>query len=62
MSLIADPRHRGALRVGLAWLALTWLLAAIANLLFPAVGLPVAAVRWLLAGMGVGFGIVLPLA
>ena len=49
MSLIADPRHRGALRVGLAWLALTWLLAAIANLLFPAVGLPVAAVRWLLA-------------
>ncbi|WP_146908500.1 hypothetical protein [Arenimonas daejeonensis] len=62
MSPIADPRLRSALRAGLAWLALTWLLAAIANLLFPAVGLPLTAVRWLLAAMGIGLVIVLALA
>lgn len=62
MTRLADPRRRSALRAGLAWLALTWLLAAIANLLFPAVGLPLAGVRWLLAGMGLGLGVVLVLA
>lgn len=42
---------RSALRFALAWAALSWLLLAIANLLFPAIALPSSAVRWLLAGL-----------
>ena len=45
-------RRRNVLRAGLAWLALAWLLIAIADLLFPAFGFPDAAVRWLIIGLG----------
>jgi adenylate cyclase len=51
MSSFADLRRRHVLRVGLGWLALSWLLVAMANLLFPALQVPLAAVRWLLAGL-----------
>lgn len=57
-----DTRKRHVLRAGLAWLALAWLTAAIANLLFPALGLPVVALRWLLFGLLAGFVVVLALA
>ena len=30
----------------LAWLALSWLMLAMANLLFPALGLPLSGVQW----------------
>lgn len=50
-----DTRTRHVVRAGLAWLALSWLTAAIANLLFPALGLPVAALRWLILGLLGGF-------
>lgn len=48
MSLFAELRRRNVFRVGIAWLALSWLLVAIANLLFPALAMPIATVRWLL--------------
>lgn len=38
-------------RAGLAWLALAWLLTAIADLLFPAFGFPDEVVRWLIIGL-----------
>ena len=38
-------------RAGLAWLALAWLLIAIADLLFPAFGFPDEVVRWLIIGL-----------
>ena len=51
MSFIAELRRRNVIRVGVAWLALSWLLVAMANLLFPALGLSIGAVRWLLLGL-----------
>jgi len=48
MNLLAELKRRNVIRVGVAWLALTWLLAAMCALLFPALGLPVANVRWVL--------------
>ncbi|HET9032308.1 MAG TPA: hypothetical protein VFN25_05310 [Dokdonella sp.] len=48
MSLFAELKRRNVFRVGIAWLALSWLLVAIANLLFPALAMPIATVRWLL--------------
>lgn len=56
------PGSRHVIRAGLAWLALAWLTAAIANLLFPALGLPMSALRWLLFGSLVGFVVVLVVA
>jgi len=41
-------------RAGLAWLALSWLLIAIADMLFPAFGFPDAVVRWLIIGLALG--------
>lgn len=49
-------------RAGLAWLALAWLTAAIANLLFPALGLPMLALRWLILGLLAGFVVVVVMA
>ena len=51
MSLITELKRRNVIRVGIAWLALLWLLVAIANLLFPAMQLPISLVRWLLLAM-----------
>lgn len=55
-------RTRHVIRAGLAWLALAWLTAAIANLLFPALGLPMIALRWLILGLLAGFVVVLVMA
>lgn len=51
MSLYAELRRRHVFRAGLAWLALSWLLIAIADLLFPAFGFPDEVVRWLIIGL-----------
>lgn len=51
MSFLSELKRRNVIRVGVAWLALSWLLVAIANLLFPALGLPIESVRWLLLGL-----------
>ena len=51
MSFFSELKRRNVIRVGVAWLALSWLLVAIANLLFPAMALPIASVRWLLLGL-----------
>lgn len=50
-SLLAELKRRGVIRVGIAWLALSWLLVAMCALLFPAMGLPIGAVRWLILGL-----------
>jgi TolB-like protein/Flp pilus assembly protein TadD len=46
VSLFSELRRRNVIRAALAWLALSWLLLAMANLLFPALGLPLSSVRW----------------
>lgn len=48
---LAELRRRNVFRAGLAWLALSWLLIAIADLLFPAFGFPDEVVRWLIIGL-----------
>jgi adenylate cyclase len=51
MALLAELKRRNVIRVGLAWLALAWLLTAIADLLFPYLGLPEVAIRGLILGL-----------
>jgi len=51
MTLIAELRRRNVFRAALAWLALSWLLLAMANLLFPALGLPISSVRWVVLAL-----------
>lgn len=41
MSLFAELERRNVIRIGVAWLALSWLLVAISNLLFPAMNMPI---------------------
>ncbi len=48
MQLIDELRRRNVFRVGVAWLALAWLLVAMCSLLFPALGLPITALRWII--------------
>ena len=48
MRILSELKRRNVFRVAIAWLALSWLLVAIANLLFPALAMPIATVRWLL--------------
>ena len=50
-SLLAELKRRGVIRVGIAWLALSWLMVAMCTLLFPAMGLPIGAVRWLILSL-----------
>ena len=51
MSLLTELKRRNVIRAGLAWLALSWLLVAIADLLFPYLGLPDEAIRGLMLGL-----------
>lgn len=51
MQLLDELKRRNVIRAGLAWLALGWLLVAMSNLLFPALNMPITAVRWLIAGL-----------
>lgn len=46
----SELKRRNVFRAGLAWLALSWLSIEIAARLFPALGLPDAAIRWLIIG------------
>ncbi|MEO6065608.1 MAG: hypothetical protein ABIP49_07525 [Lysobacterales bacterium] len=62
MSFLAELKRRNVFRVAVAWLALTWLLVAIANLLFPALGFSIARVRWLLGAMLLAWPVLLLLA
>lgn len=62
MGLLAELRRRNVVRAGLAWLALSWLLVAIAVGLFPYLGMPQAAIRALLLGLLVALPVVLGLA
>lgn len=47
----SELKRRNVLRAGLAWLALSWLLIAIADLLFPYLGFPDEAIRALIVGL-----------
>ncbi|MFU8878582.1 MAG: tetratricopeptide repeat protein, partial [Wenzhouxiangellaceae bacterium] len=51
MNLLSELKRRNVIRSGLAWLALSWLLVAIADLLFPYLGLPDEAIRGLILGL-----------
>lgn len=51
MSWLAELKRRNVFRIGLAWLALSWLLVAMCALLFPALGLPIDALRWIILGL-----------
>lgn len=62
MKFFSELRRRNVLRAGLAWLALSWLLIAIADLLFPYLGFPDEAIRALIVGLLVALLPVLVLA
>lgn len=51
MNVFSELKRRNVLRAGLAWLALSWLLIAIADLLFPYFGFPDEAIRALIVGL-----------
>jgi adenylate cyclase len=48
----AELKRRNVFRAGLAWLAMGWLSIEIAARLFPALGFPEVAIRWLIIGCG----------
>lgn len=54
MNVFSELKRRNVWRAGLAWLALSWLLIAIADVLFPAFGFPDEVVRWLIIGLALG--------
>lgn len=62
MNLWAELKRRNVIRAGLAWLALSWLLVAMADLLFPYLEFPDEAVRGLILGLGLALVPVLVLA
>lgn len=62
MSILAELKRRNVFRVGAAWLALSWLLVAIADRLFPFIGLPVEAIRGLVLGLLLALPVALVLA
>ena len=51
MSFFTELKRRNVIRAGVAWLALSWLLIAIADLLFPYLGFPDEAIRGLIVGL-----------
>ena len=55
MSLFAELKRRNVLRVAIAYLAATWLLIQVVETLFPVYGLSDAAIRIVVAIIGVGF-------
>jgi len=62
VSFWEELKRRNVLRAGLAWLALSWLLIAIADLLFPYLGFPDEAIRALIVGLLIALVPVLALA
>ena len=61
-SVWSELKRRNVIRAGLAWLALSWLLIAIADLLFPYLGFPNEAIRGLIVGLLIALLPVLVLA
>jgi TolB-like protein len=55
MSFIEELKRRNVLRVGLAYLAVSWLLIQVADTIFPAYGLPASALTILITILAVGF-------
>jgi len=55
VNLLVELKRRNVIRVGVAWLALSWLLLAMSALLFPALGLPILALRWMVYGLAAGW-------
>jgi len=51
VSFFTELKRRNVIRAGVAWLALSWLLIAIADLLFPYLGFPDEAIRGLIVGL-----------
>lgn len=62
MSLFEELKRRKVIRVGVAYLALAWLLLQVAETLLPAYGFTDAAIRNLVAVLAVGFVLALVLA
>lgn len=62
MKLLQELQRRKVIRVGIAYLALAWLLLQIAETLLPAYGFTDAAMRTLVAALAVGLVIALVLA
>jgi len=58
----SELKRRNVLRAGLAWLALSWLLISIADLLFPYLGFPDETIRALIVGLLIALLPVLVLA
>ncbi len=55
MSFIEELKRRNVLRVGLAYLAVSWLLIQVADTIFPAYGLPASALTILIRILGICF-------
>lgn len=51
MRLAFELKRRNVIRFGAAWLALSWMLIAMCALLFPALGLPATALRWIIVAL-----------
>ena len=55
MSLFEELKRRNVLRIGLAYLAASWLLIQVADTIFPAYDLPESALTSLITILGIGF-------
>ena len=55
MSFIEELKRRRVLRIGLAYLAVSWLLIQVADTIFPAYGLSASALTILITILGIGF-------
>ena len=55
MSFIEELKRRNVLRVGLAYLAVSWLLIQVADTIFPAYGLSASGLTILITILGIGF-------
>jgi TolB-like protein/Flp pilus assembly protein TadD len=62
MSLLTEIRRRSVFRVGLAYLALAWLVIQVAAIVLPAFEAPVWALRAIIVALIIGFPIALVLA
>ena len=55
MSFIEELKRRNVLRIGLAYLAVSWLLIQVADTIFPAYGLSASGLTILITILGIGF-------
>jgi TolB-like protein/cytochrome c-type biogenesis protein CcmH/NrfG len=55
MSFVEELKRRNVLRVGLAYVAVSWLLIQVADTIFPAYGLPASKLTILITILGIGF-------